>query len=208
MDIVRGLENELNLFWCWAGVKIEQFENREIDATLYPNWMEVMRLTEEAIDYIENTRNDNLIGSIMIVLGLDNEVENILDKLEKRLSSDVLKVFVSKSIDFPFYNTRWQIAELIGRRTECNLERYLVRFLDDENKYVQRRALLSLVKVNPDLAVKVSFEKLSDCDEMMRYVSLLTLHELSSELLEKAVYILKNDESSLVQGVLQEINKG
>lgn|SRR5690554_1623112 len=110
-------------------------------------------------------------------------------------------------IHFPLSNTRWQIAELIGRKKEKDWDIYLLLLINDSDKYVQRRALISLARIQSNLFEEVSIQKLTDEDCMIRLVALINLHENSTRFLEYAIKILENDPSELIQKELKKIRK-
>ncbi|WP_248930460.1 HEAT repeat domain-containing protein [Paenibacillus hamazuiensis] len=207
MDISYSLESELKQFWSWLGTSSKEYEllgtktNKE--EFMYPRWNELIRLTCIAIANLEigETSQTNLILEVM---ALDNEEEAILTECENRLSKSSLNIIIEKGHLFPLSNTRWQIAELIGRKQDKAWEKYLIILTNDCNKYVQRRALLSLAKINPQLANEISFQKLEDDDEMLRLISIRILNQTSSGLLKDAIKKLDGDTSSLI---LEELSK-
>jgi hypothetical protein len=160
-SLVEKLRTELNNFWQWEEMTFEEYKNNgEIlhsDELDYPNWSLLQDLVFEAIIHLKNgQRSKELTELILESIAIDNEDEVTLDICEAELADTELQYLAECSLHFPLFNARWQIAELIGRRTNDSFIRYLLLFINDSNKYVQRRALLSLTRISPEKAEKVA----------------------------------------------------
>lgn len=138
-------------------------------------------------------------------MAIDNEGEDTLGLCEEELSNGELEYLVESSVQFSLYNARWQIAELIGRKNNSNLVKCLLLFINDKNKYVQRRALLSLARIAPEKAEKIAILNLNDEDDYLRMVSLKILRNVSSEYLQEAIDILKDDQFKYIQLEIEKI---
>ena len=208
MTEITKLENELELFWKWSKMDISDCETKSVDGTLYLRWNELLDLALEAIRLVENgEKNERLLEKILEIMALDNENEEILDHCETELNTPNLEHLISVGVSYSLPDTRWQIAELIGRKKNIEWKKYLLTLINDKNKYVQRRALLSLAKIHPDKAAEISYQKLRDEDEMLRVVSLRILEETSSILLSNAIQILKDDLSKQVLEELRRVKR-
>lgn len=91
---------------------------------------------------------------------------------------------MKRSLQFPLYNAMWQIAELIGRKNNSNFEKYLLLFINDKNKYVRRRALLSLARIVPEKAEEIAMLNVNDEDYYLRMVSLKILTQVQVAILK------------------------
>ncbi|RJE91290.1 HEAT repeat domain-containing protein [Paenibacillus sp. 1011MAR3C5] len=207
MDISYLLKSELKQFWDWLGLSSQEYELlgtiTNSHESMYPRWDELIRLTCIAITNLEMGETSQ-IDLILEVMALDNEEEAILIECEEQLTNSGLNLLIEKGCSFPFRNARWQIAELIGRKKSREFENYLIALTNDDSKYVQRRALLSLVKINSQLANEISFQKLEDDNEMIRLVSIRILSQTSSDFLKEATKKLASDSSLLIK---EELNK-
>lgn len=205
MQVITSLQNKLIDFWNWSGIAFDKYDKQSstLDETLYDEWDNLISLTREAVMLLKVVPQkkdiDILVKSILEVLALDHENESLLDFCEKELESTELEWLIRASILFPLYGSRWQMAEVIRRKKNKGWLKYALILTNDSNKYVQRRALLSLVNLDSDLASKIAFQKLRDQDDMLRLVSARILNETSSELLGDAIWLLENDTYILVR---------
>ncbi|SFT02716.1 HEAT repeat domain-containing protein [Marininema halotolerans] len=205
MNIAHQLNKEVDGFWNWSGVNMLSVESvsYEVDATLYPDWEKIIELTDRLISSTTHAFLENEITLILTVLGLDNEVEDILSLLEQKISYDNFRLLIGEGVKFPLYHTRWQIAELLGRKDDHSFTEHLIILLNDKNKYVERRALNSMARLNSTIASKEAYKRLTDKDEMIRYVSFSILKEDPSVNKDHLYYKMKNETSELI---LNEMN--
>ncbi|WP_182298342.1 HEAT repeat domain-containing protein [Cohnella cholangitidis] len=210
MEVNSKLADELRRFWEWFGTDIHEYEaiktKNGLEEFMYPHWDELVRLAYRTIEDLEKGEATD-VALILEVMALDNEEENILTECVNKLSESRLEIVVKHGTIFPLSNTRWQIAELIGRKQHTTWEKYLLKLIEDSNKYVQRRALLSLVKIDSKLASELSFQKLDDVDEMMRLNAIRIIKETSSTFLNEALKKLEGDTSQLVLEEVASIKK-
>ncbi|WP_432664461.1 HEAT repeat domain-containing protein [Wukongibacter baidiensis] len=205
---INRLKKELDLYWKWSRIDEEKYSNNEwiieFEEWEYPNWNRLMELASKAISNIENGEaSKNLVVDVLTVMALDNEVENLLDECELILSDKALECVAQCALEHCQWQARWQVAELLGRKNDIFWEKFLLKFINDPNKYVERRALISLSRLSPNIAQEIAFEKIKDEDDYLRLVALRTLKELSSPKLKEAVEILKDDSFTYIQN---EIN--
>jgi len=204
-EFIDKFRKELEQFWKWEGLTLEDYENGKKqfiqDECFYPNWNKLVEYSDKTIEILrEGVKSLALINSLLELIAIDNEGEITMEKCEELLETEAIEWIAEAAICFPMCDARWQIAELLGRSNNEICYRYLLVFIEDENKYVQRRALISLGRINPKKAEEISIEKLSDNDDyMMRLVSLMILREVRSEYLNKAIKILENDQFECVQ---------
>lgn len=189
--VAAKLRNELNKFWLWSSQTAYEYAKhvwkKEQEEWEYQNWDILMKLTQDAIEAIANgEENKELVDCILETMALDNEDEIVLDECEEKLHNNNLLYLSSIAILHEQSEARWQVAELLGRCKNENVTGLLIKLIDDENKYVQRRALLSLVRVNPLEAEGICLNKLNDEDDYLRLVALRMLRETKSKLLPKA----------------------
>ena len=209
----NSLRKELNSFWAWAEITPEEYSNGETPKIVaraeweeeYPNWRQLERsFRNELKNYKQNSDSSHL-ASVLEFLGIDNESGTALDALIEELNSTQQSTFSKLGYQFTMPQTRWQVAEFLSESSVPNKTDLLEEMIStDEDKYVQRRALLSLVDIAPELACKYACEKLRDEDEYLRLVSLRILKEQNSNHLSEATTFLRNDPSNLIQ---EELSK-
>lgn len=191
-------KKELDLYWKWSSISESKYSQDEwiIDSQEweYPNWSKLMELALKAISNIENGEySKELAEDLLTVMALDNEDERLLDECEFMLSDKALEYVVRRALKHRQWEARWQVAELLGRKNDIFWENFLLEFINDSNKYVQRRALISLSKLNPNIAQEIAFDKLRDEDDYLRLISIRILKQFSSNKLKEAIEILKDD---------------
>lgn len=203
-EFINNFRKELDDFWKWQGLSLEEYKTGtkqfKDDECVYPNWCVLTNYADKAISILsKNIKNVELIELLLEFIAIDNESEITMEKCEILLAAKAIEWIAEVAISFQLYEARWQIAVLLGRGNKDIFEKYLSEFIKDENKYVQRRALLSLSQLNPKRAEEISIEKLNDCDEYLRFVSLMILRELKSNYLSHAIKLLESDPSEFVQ---------
>ncbi|WP_299820638.1 HEAT repeat domain-containing protein [uncultured Pontibacter sp.] len=168
-----SLETELAKFWDWAGMTPDTYtESRglgewEID---YPNWEDLYKAANEALTLLNKEFNHDLAQLLVYALAIDNESGTILEKVDEKLDSKLR--FVKKAINSDQPQARWQVAELLGNTEVEDREKLLINLINrDKDKYVKRRALLSLSKINAPKAVEFAKSYLKDSDPFLRLVS-------------------------------------
>ncbi|CAM4107528.1 HEAT repeat domain-containing protein [Saccharibacillus endophyticus] len=155
----------------------------------------------------EKHEHKELIEKILLVLGLDHEDGEILEKCEQELQADAALNFVKDSIRYPFFQTRWQIAEFVRLKKDVVLDDYLPFLLEDQDQYVQRRVLLAMAERTPSLATECACRRITDDDFMMRLISLRILAELVSSRLIEALELLSGDPHPLVRQEVKSMNQ-
>ena len=113
--------------------------------------------------------NDSAISDILESLAIDNESENILLFLEQE--TEVAQIIIKKGYNYTQPHARWQIADLIKRLKKKEFIPLLKTMIfDDTDKYVQRRALLSLFELSKFEAKQCALKKANDDDDKIRSV--------------------------------------
>ncbi|SHJ97810.1 hypothetical protein SAMN02745163_02976 [Clostridium cavendishii DSM 21758] len=210
--LINEFREELDSFWKWEGLSSDEYERGEkyfkYEEFYYPNWNGLMQFADRAIEIIKTVEKSHALANLLLeVIAIDNENEITMEKCEQLLEIDAIRLLSEVAIKFPMYEARWQIAELIGRSDNDNCRRYLLDFVRDEHKYVQRRALISLSRIYPQKAEDISIEKLTDSDDYLRLVSIRILKELDSKYLPTAAKLLKNDTFKYVKEELELIKE-
>ncbi|MEJ8802178.1 HEAT repeat domain-containing protein [Pontibacter sp. H249] len=167
------LQTELANFWEWAGMTPDNYsENRGLGEweAAYPNWDEIYLAVDEVIELLNKEFNHDLAQLLVYALAIDNESGTVLQRVADKLESKLR--FVKKAINSDQPQARWQVAELLGNIQVEDQEKLLVNLINrDKDKYVRRRALLSLAKVNHQKAAAFAKTFLKDPDPFLRLVS-------------------------------------
>jgi HEAT repeat protein len=168
-----SLETELAKFWEWAGMTPDTYtENRGLGEweVEYPDWDELYKAASEALEQLNKEFNHNLAQLLVYALAIDNEAGVVLKSTEEKLENKLR--FVRKAIFSNQPQARWQAAALLGNAEVEDREKLLVNLINrDDDKYVKRRALLSLSKVNHPKAVELAQKFIKDTDPFLKLVS-------------------------------------
>jgi HEAT repeat protein len=112
-------------------------------------------------------------------MAIDNECEIVLDLIEN--NKEITNIIVKKGYAYCQPETRWQVAELIRRIGGEDSKNILIDMItNDKDKYVQRRALLSLNEISEEDGKKYASTKLDDDDDILKKVSLRILEGKTS----------------------------
>jgi len=194
------LEKEIQSFWQWYEADRMQSEIE------YPNWSRLLTLTADAIlGYEKGTEPDTILSLILTVMGLDHDAEQIRMDCEESLCKPKRDLLIEHGVRHSMQNTRWQIAELLGSGGSES-SKWLLVLLDDSDPYVARRALLSLSRVNRQLAEEAAFARIGANDPMIRLVSLRILSEAGSSNLNAAIDQLRNDTNEYILAEIKRIH--
>ncbi len=160
-------------FWDWANMTPETYNEErglgewEIE---YPGWEELYKAADEVLNQLNKEFNHDLAQQLVYALAIDNESEIIRRKVEDKLESKLR--FVKKAIHSDQPQARWQMAELLGNTEVEDREKLLVNLVTrDNDKYVIRRALMSLDRVNHTKALELAQKYLKDPDPFMKLVA-------------------------------------
>ncbi len=201
-------KEELNKFWKWENsrsIKINQnllsegFKKVEWEDD-YPYCGVLLNAIEREIEEYSFTLARDSALMILEAMAIDSESELVLEKVCKNLNDEAKFHLATIGVKFSMWQARWQIAELLLMSdVESKKEILIGMILNDSNKYVQRRTLLSLAEMDPKLAIQYAFEKIKDKDEYLRLVSLRIIVKYDSERLGDAIFLLKGDTSNLIK---------
>lgn len=127
-------------FWEWANISPAQYAQHGLSREEgdYPHFKELTDYAERIINSDQYTAQE--IEEVLLIMALDNEDEDILDYLTAHCSEDKLEQVVMQGMMSIQPNARWQIAELIYRRTPAHFKEYLLMLSQDPDSYVRKRA--------------------------------------------------------------------
>jgi hypothetical protein len=209
-----SLNVELSKFWGWAKISFEEYIANVLPPAArqpewegeYPDWSQLEKAATSLITALNNglvyTRDD--LRDILTVVAIDNESENLQQFIVVTVTDfKLLRDLVNEAYSFESFHARWQMVETIRESRIDNKVAYLESFIvKDTDKYVQRRALIALSDLDPDLGMRYAKTRINDSDEYMRLASLEILQGDSNYAFYKDV--LKNDPSPLIQQQLKQ----
>ncbi|MBX0332203.1 HEAT repeat domain-containing protein [Pontibacter sp. HSC-14F20] len=168
-----SLKTELAKFWEWANMTPDTYNDErglgEWEAG-YPGWDALYKAADEALVQLNREFNHDLAQLLVYALAIDNEAGIVLKRVEEKLENKLR--FVRKAVFSDQPQARWQMAELLGYIDVEGCEKMLLHLINSEpDKYVVRRALLSLSKVNNAKAVELAQKYVRDTDPFMKLVA-------------------------------------
>ncbi|MDO6391622.1 hypothetical protein Q4E40_15905 [Pontibacter sp. BT731] len=168
-----SLEIELAKFWEWAKMTPDTYNEQrglgewEVE---YPEWDALHKAAIEALEQLNREFNHDLAQLLVYALAIDNEAGVVLKSAEEKLENPLR--FVRKAVFSDQSQARWQMAELLGHVDVEGREKMLLQLINSEDdKYVKRRALLSLNKVNRAKAVELAQQYVRDADPFLKLVA-------------------------------------
>ena len=173
-----NLKLELSEFWKWSKKTPNEYSKNRGNGeweTEYPNWEKLLITLGQAIHRLNDNYEFKTAELLIQGLAIDNESELVLDKIEKELIDK--NTFVEQVIDSNQPQAKWQIAELLGNIKLKNATSFLKILTEDTNKYVKRRALLSLHKIDKMEAKKTARKYIHDNDEYLKMISTKIINE-------------------------------
>lgn len=170
------------------------------DLMFYPCWQALYQAANDVLDC--SSLSLETLSIVLDALALDDELEHIQDLLRDR--PELALQVVTAAPGHPDYRARWQAAVLAGELAPRHI---LNRYLNDEDEYVRRRALLSMRTRLPEIAESIATEWLDAEHEYSRMVALDTLYLMESNNFSEAVDQLLDDPSEVVQKRLKEVTR-
>ena len=139
------MNNILFAFWQWLKKTSEEYARQGLNQNKgefeddFPLFNELLAYAREIVDC--NTLDSSAIEELVVIMGIDNECESILDYIEENASALQIEKIVEIGASHPQYHSRWQLAELLFRRKPLNYYEHLIKLSNDNHPYVRRRAL-------------------------------------------------------------------
>lgn len=134
-------------FWNWLGMSPSHYAEitkndsgykNDLEEYMFPQWAELMDKAESIIN--EGLTDEDSLEFILISMAIDNEEENILDYISRNGNEKFIIALVNKGIRYYQSHSRWQIAELLGRRHLKGWKSFLQILINDSDLYVSKRA--------------------------------------------------------------------
>lgn len=151
----------------------------------YPDWPSIYAAVTDVL-----SREDALahlgesgVESILYLLARDNECETIAGALAKQ--PEILGAFAHAALRTGESDAKWQIAHLLGEvpTPHHDAEALLVEFVEDDDEYVRRRALLALGQMKSPRTETLAQKAWDSGLEYQRVAALRALKACGSPLL-------------------------
>lgn len=181
------LRSEIEKFKKWA----EKNPGRRGEWEFYYLYWE--SLYSASFEFIENLNINNLmpheIEDLIYVIGRDNEAERLIEFLTE--NEEIFLLLASSAITTKDIDAKWQFAHYLGEinRRKEEAESLLLKYVQDPNEYVSRRALMALANMGSSFTEELCTKAWETDDEYQRIAVLYSLNKIKSSSLE--IYLSK-----------------
>ncbi len=161
---------------------------------LYENWDKLNDLMCEFLKTI-NYRDwsEEELRTVLYFIARDNENEIFIDTIVES-QPNALEFLAFNSFNFGEPNAKWQIAINLDKITDRkNAQLLLEKYLNDENEYVRRRALMTLAKFSHHNLERFCAEAWESQNEYQRIAVLHSLKISKSRELETYIQLAIED---------------
>lgn len=146
-ELIGGLLEEIHQFRLFA----DSIDYRDCYAweCNYDGWGDIYRLFEAVLSGVAADRvSGHVLEQMVYIIARDNEPEHLIDVLPGY--PEWFGILCRHSLHMDEPEARWQFADRLPQ-TEVSdgCRRCIIRFLEDEDEYVSRRALLVLPRIMP-----------------------------------------------------------
>lgn len=207
---MKELLTEIQKFKAWADLEYPNLRPREINGeweTYYDGygWAMITTLFEKVVKSSRpDSYSDSELSELVYIIARDNECEILADILSNY--DEWLLKLCEVSLHLHEPDAKWQLAvRLKDAEDKKQAALLLEKFVQDDDEYVSRRALLELPALLPDKAEAYA-EQFWHRDihgamqEYQRMAVLTVLNEIHSPLLEEYLKRAKEDgRENLVQ---------
>ena len=145
------IRKKLDFFWSWLGKSKEEYAQNGVDQRIiyeddFPFFEELIDYSRDIVDF--DILSTCVIECLLTVMALDHEAECVLDYIEMHSSEKQFNILIKMGINCSYYQTRWQIAELLYRRKPSKYLEKLTFLSHDSNFVVSSRAKNLLNNLN------------------------------------------------------------
>lgn len=159
------------------------------------------KMYDNIIEIIKNTScrsaTEQMIDDILYGIARDNEASRIIDVLKN--FPEWYSVLCRQCLKTNYTNAKWQFAEsLINYNGNDNLKEMIYQFLEVDDEYTERLALMSLAHIYPDKAEKYAIDFWNrnkfENDEYQKIMVLHVLYKINSPKLKYYLDLAEQSE--------------
>lgn len=192
----KQLQREIVKFKQWSETYSDIPESKRLGEweIEYEEWGIIEELFREFLkteDYTSWSIED--IKNVLYLIARDNEMEEFIDNIIEEQPNS-LELLAKNSFEFGERDAKWQIASNLGKNLNIeNQKKYLEKYLEDEDEYVRRIALLEIGKLNHPRIEDFCLRAWNENYEYQRIAVLHTLKNSNSSQLENYFKLAKED---------------
>lgn len=174
------MHQEVEKFKAWANTYTVEERTGEWECD-YDEWD---KLYHEVLSFLESSEVDNWsesdINDILYAVARDNEIEYLVSEFTKKRDMLIRVAGLALSSSEPA--AKWQLASELGKLSDPvqEVEKLLLKFIEDEDEYVNRRALIALGAINSPAAEALAEQAWHTGHEYQRIASLWVMKEVGS----------------------------
>ena len=205
MDPTSLLHDEVRRFKEWATVIPLNARSGEWECD-YPDWQRFRAAAKYLIETVPAVNWTKAVtDDFLYALARDNEIEDIAAQFLGR--SDALLVLAARAIHSVEVDAKWQIAAKLGELHEHKreAEALLIKFVQDDDEYVCRRALLALSQLKSALTESFAERAWQTGHEYQRIAALWALKDAASSKLNDYLQRAEEDGRKYLVGNAMEI---
>jgi hypothetical protein len=184
-----SFQQEVQKFKAWADSCPIQERLGEWECD-YSDWE---TLHEAALSFLASSSppdwNSAIVNDLLYAIARDNECESLVHEIAK--NADTLILLSGFAVSSSETDAKWQLAARLGALSDRiqQAEALLLEFINDEDEYVSRRALLALGMLKSSQAEVLAERAWNTGHEYQRIAALWVLKEIASNKL--TAYIKK-----------------
>jgi HEAT repeat protein len=188
------VKREESRFRRWASAYPAEMRSGEWECA-YPDWSSIYTAVTDVLCREDTLAHlgDSGIESILYLIARDNECEVIAKALANK--PDALTAFAHAALKTNDSDAKWQIARRL-RNTQVpshDAEALLLKFVEDDDEYVRRHALLALGDIKSSRTEDLAYKAWESGDEYQRIAALCALKACGSPLLPTFVAAAMED---------------
>lgn len=149
------------------------------------------------------------VRAVLYAIARDNEFQHLARVIRER-HPELVPLLARTALRFGERDDRWQLAVELGR-LGASFEPLLLEMAGDENEYVRRHALHSLLLIGSPLVEELALAawlRTDEAQEWARMMALYCLHKLESPRLEPLVAEAERDERQYLREYAARIRRG
>lgn len=178
---------EISEFRAWAIPNQEEYRGVEWQYD-FAGWSQLYDSLEKWLDSTQPQNwKSNEVEDLLYIAAQDWGCGMIVGRYLKQWPESLL-FLAAHSLEASDWDARWQIADVLGHLSpDPRIEPLLLRFANDEQEYVRRRALQSLARVSSPQAEQLALREWNrECEtqQWARMNALSCWHHINSPLLE------------------------
>jgi hypothetical protein len=215
-DATSAFAIEVQRFRVWAAVLLATpMEEWKIGYSMgeweceYEDWEALNAATESFVDERSAAGwTDEEWSDVLYVIARDNENERIVDWLVERHPEMILTT-AGRWPDCGEHHARWQLASALSKvgGASAQREQLLLRFAEDEDAYVRRRALGALGAMGSSETERLALRAWAQEDDQpwARMMALRAMERISAPALERMLAVAETDGNERLADFAQRL---